>query len=65
VPVKFNYSRERQLAILDRLMWSDAFERFVASKFPSEKRFGLEGCESLIPGMKAMVGSVILLSNLD
>jgi 2-oxoglutarate dehydrogenase complex dehydrogenase (E1) component-like enzyme len=41
--------------ILDRLIWSDSFERFVATKYPNEKRFGLEGCESLIPGMKALV----------
>ncbi len=41
--------------ILDRLTWSDSFERFVASKYPSEKRFGLEGGESLIPGMKALI----------
>ncbi|KAI9619274.1 hypothetical protein H4Q26_011957 [Puccinia striiformis f. sp. tritici PST-130] len=41
--------------ILDRLIWSDSFERFVASKHPNEKRFGLEGGESLIPGMKALI----------
>lgn len=41
--------------ILDRMTWSDSFERFVSSKYPSEKRFGLEGGESLIPGMKALV----------
>jgi 2-oxoglutarate dehydrogenase E1 component len=41
--------------ILDRLMWSESFEKFMASKYPNEKRFGLEGCESLIPGMKALI----------
>ncbi|KAL0138485.1 E1 component [Mucor lusitanicus] len=45
----------RARMILDRLTWSDSFERFVASKYPSEKRFGLEGGESLIPGMKALI----------
>ncbi|KAJ3413112.1 2-oxoglutarate dehydrogenase E1 component [Chytridiales sp. JEL 0842] len=55
VPVKYRYSKEKKLVILDRLMWSDSFERFVATKYPSEKRFGLEGCESLIPAMKAMI----------
>ncbi|KAJ3216898.1 2-oxoglutarate dehydrogenase E1 component [Dinochytrium kinnereticum] len=55
VPVRYNYSKAEKLVILDRLMWSDSFERFVATKYPSEKRFGLEGCESLIPGMKAMI----------
>jgi len=41
--------------MLDRLMWSSIFEQFVASKYPGERRFGLEGAESLIAGMKAMV----------
>jgi 2-oxoglutarate dehydrogenase E1 component len=44
--------------ILDRLVWSDSFERFVSTKYPSEKRFGLEGGESLIPGMKALVSAL-------
>ncbi|CAG8437382.1 3444_t:CDS:2 [Ambispora gerdemannii] len=51
----FDYSKEEKHMILDRLIWSDSFERFVATKYPNEKRFGLEGCESLIPGMKALV----------
>ena len=41
--------------ILDRLIWSESFEKFMANKYPNEKRFGLEGCESLIPGMKALI----------
>ncbi|TRM61105.1 thiamine diphosphate-binding protein [Schizophyllum amplum] len=41
--------------ILDRLIWSESFEKFIASKYPTEKRFGLEGCEALIPGMKALI----------
>jgi len=36
-------------------MWSESFEKFIATKYPGEKRFGLEGCESLIPGMKALI----------
>jgi 2-oxoglutarate dehydrogenase E1 component len=54
-PSQYRYTKEKKLVILDRLLWSDYFERFVAQKYPSEKRFGLEGCEALIPGMKAMV----------
>ena len=41
--------------VLDRLIWSELFEKFVASKYPNEKRFGLEGCEALCPGMKALI----------
>ncbi|KAI9009966.1 oxoglutarate dehydrogenase, E1 component [Phycomyces nitens] len=54
-PQPYKYSVDEKRMILDRLTWSDSFERFVASKYPSEKRFGLEGGESLIPGMKAMI----------
>ncbi|CAE6533611.1 unnamed protein product [Rhizoctonia solani] len=55
VPKPYNYTTDEKRMILDRLMWSEMFEKFIASKFPSEKRFGLEGCESLIPGMKALI----------
>jgi 2-oxoglutarate dehydrogenase E1 component len=55
VPVKYHLDKKQKMRILDRLMWSELFESFVSKKYPSEKRFGLEGCESLIPGMKALV----------
>ncbi len=31
------------------------FEEFLASKWSSEKRFGLEGCEVLIPALKTIM----------
>ncbi|RRT80577.1 hypothetical protein B296_00006473 [Ensete ventricosum] len=48
------YSRERREVILDRLIWSSEFENFLATKWTAAKRFGLEGGETLIPGMKEM-----------
>ncbi|KAL0903431.1 hypothetical protein M5K25_027810 [Dendrobium thyrsiflorum] len=48
------YSLERSEVILDRLIWSSQFENFLAKKWPAQKRFGLEGAETLIPGMKEM-----------
>lgn len=33
----------------------DRFEAFLARKWSSEKRFGLEGCEILIPAMKQII----------
>ena len=49
------YPAEKQLHILDRLAWSDMFESVLANKYAAAKRFGLEGCETLIPGMKALI----------
>jgi len=37
---------------LDRIYWTDEFSQFISTKFNTLKRFGLEGCESFIPGMK-------------
>lgn len=31
------------------------FEEFLQKKWSSEKRFGLEGCESLIPALKTLI----------
>ena len=59
VPKRFTFTKEEKRMILDRLIWSDSFERFVATKWSSEKRFGLEGCESLIPGMKALIDRAV------
>ncbi|CAG7861840.1 unnamed protein product [Brassica rapa] len=50
----WRYNRERREVILDRLAWSTQFENFLATKWTTAKRFGLEGGESLIPGMKEM-----------
>ena len=49
------FSPERKRLIVDRLDWSEIFESFLAAKYAAAKRFGLEGCETLIPGMKAMI----------
>ncbi|KAG5221110.1 2-oxoglutarate dehydrogenase E1 component [Salix suchowensis] len=55
IPKPWNYTVEEKRMILDRLIWSESFEKFMASKYPNEKRFGLEGCEALVPGMKALI----------
>jgi len=49
------------LITLNRLMRSDHLEKFLGSKFPSAKRFGIEGCESLIPGLWAIVEAAVPL----
>lgn len=41
--------------VLDRIATAAGFESFLARKWSSEKRFGLEGCEVLIPALKEIV----------
>jgi 2-oxoglutarate dehydrogenase E1 component len=55
IPTPYKYSVDEKRRILDRLIWGTSFESFLATKYPNDKRFGLEGGESLIPGMKAMI----------
>ncbi len=33
-------------------MWANELQNFLSSKFNTVKRFGLEGCETFIPGLK-------------
>jgi 2-oxoglutarate dehydrogenase E1 component len=55
IPTPYKYNVDDKRRILDRLIWSSSFESFLATKYPNDKRFGLEGGESLIPGMKALI----------
>lgn len=52
---KWTFTKEEKKRLLDRLIWAHAFEDFLDIKFNSSKRFSLEGCESLIPGLKALI----------
>ena len=55
IPNPYKYSVDEKRRILDRLIWGTSFEAFTAAKYPNDKRFGLEGGETLIPGMKALI----------
>ncbi|CCE85789.1 Piso0_005419 [Millerozyma farinosa CBS 7064] len=59
IPQPFKYAADEKRQILDRLIWSCSFESFLATKFPNDKRFGLEGAESVIPGMKALIDTSV------
>ncbi|MGO2807299.1 MAG: multifunctional oxoglutarate decarboxylase/oxoglutarate dehydrogenase thiamine pyrophosphate-binding subunit/dihydrolipoyllysine-residue succinyltransferase subunit [Glutamicibacter arilaitensis] len=48
-------SREEQLRILSKLNSAEAFETFLQTKFVGQKRFSLEGGESLIPLLDAII----------
>jgi len=47
--------REDKKHILDRLNAAEAFERFIHSKYTGQKRFSLEGAESVIPMLDALL----------
>lgn len=50
VEVKYQKpSHDEQLRILDKLNQAEAFETFLQTKYVGQKRFSLEGGESLIP----------------
>lgn len=54
-PGVMHYSPEEKRLILARLTRATGFEAFLAKKFQSEKRFGLEGGEMMIPAMKQLI----------
>ncbi|HYM29761.1 MAG TPA: 2-oxoglutarate dehydrogenase E1 component [Candidatus Cybelea sp.] len=50
-----SFTPEGKRAILRKLCEAEGFERFCDKKFTGTKRFGLEGAESLIPAMEAII----------
>ena len=49
--------REEQLRILRKLNSAEAFETFLQTKYVGQKRFSLEGGETLIPLLDAVISS--------
>jgi 2-oxoglutarate dehydrogenase E1 component len=49
--------REEQLHILQKLSDAEAFETFLQTKFVGQKRFSLEGGESVIPLLDAVISA--------
>ncbi|GFO12435.1 2-oxoglutarate dehydrogenase, mitochondrial, partial [Plakobranchus ocellatus] len=56
-PGIMQFGAEERRMLMARLIRSTRFEEFLARKWSSEKRFGLEGCEVLIPAMKTIIDS--------
>ena len=50
-----NFSHDQKLRILKNLHYAELFERFLQTRYPGEKRFSLEGAETLIPLLEAIV----------
>ncbi|XP_054785340.1 uncharacterized protein LOC129291823 isoform X1 [Prosopis cineraria] len=52
---KVELDHHHRLVLLDRIAWSLMFEIFLGTKWSSAKRFGLEGAETLIPGVQEVI----------
>lgn len=48
-----------QKRILEKLNYGVIFEKFLATKFIGQKRFGLEGGESMIPALDAIINTAV------
>jgi 2-oxoglutarate dehydrogenase E1 component len=51
----FTPSKEEKLRILDRLVVADGLEKYIGFKYVGQKRFSLEGGDSLIPMLDTIV----------
>ena len=54
-PTPYSFNSDEQEHILKRLVDSEGLEKFLASKYPGAKRFGLEGGESLVPLLDTLI----------
>jgi len=50
-----NFHRDKKLTILKELHYAEMFERFLHTRYVGQKRFSLEGAETLIPILEAFV----------
>jgi len=54
-------SKAEKAHLLDRMAYAETLETFAATKWTTTKRFGLEGCESLVAGTKTLLDTVSAL----
>ncbi|HEY4397456.1 MAG TPA: multifunctional oxoglutarate decarboxylase/oxoglutarate dehydrogenase thiamine pyrophosphate-binding subunit/dihydrolipoyllysine-residue succinyltransferase subunit [Acidimicrobiia bacterium] len=55
--VSWEPSRDEKSRILERLVAAEAFERFLHTKYLGHKRYSLEGAESTIPMLDALLSA--------
>lgn len=51
----YEFSALDKKAILKEIAWAYLFEYFLNTKYPAQKRFGVDGIETMIVALKAMV----------
>src|SRR5262245_15587945 len=49
------FDRKRKVRILEALHYAELFERFLHTRYTGQKRFSLEGAETLIPLLEAII----------
>jgi len=54
-PSFLDFTKGKKMHIYERLAFASQFEAFCGNKFNTAKRFGLEGGEACIPGLKCLV----------
>ncbi len=52
---EIHFTDQGKMAILQKLAEADGFEQYLAKKYIGTKRFGLDGGESLIPALEAII----------
>src|SRR5688572_11500155 len=52
---EIKFSREGKRAILNKLVETEGFEKFLDVKYTGTKRFGLDGGESLVPALEQII----------
>ncbi|WP_309396560.1 2-oxoglutarate dehydrogenase E1 component [Cerasicoccus maritimus] len=50
-----NFTREEKLRMLDKVMQGEIFERFLHTRYVGQKRFSLEGGETLIAALDLLI----------
>lgn len=50
-----SFSKRKKRRILNRVLAAEMFERFLHTRYVGQKRFGLEGGETLIPMLDALI----------
>ena len=52
---EISFTVEGKKAMLNRVLEAEGFEKYLHAKFVGTKRFGLDGCESLVPAMEQII----------
>ncbi|MEZ5757594.1 MAG: 2-oxoglutarate dehydrogenase E1 component [Emcibacteraceae bacterium] len=52
---EIHFTNEGKLAILQKLTEAEGYEGYLAKKYVGTKRFGLDGAETLIPALEAVI----------